>query len=200
MAGLPRNFNLAPIDGEAGSGIIVNAVKPSPPIHDLCAVRTQEEVALIMGISRARVCQHERMAMRRLRKWLEPYHPTRGRCAAVVDSRIQRLRERERVPGFAALGWWRVTKLVGERGFPTRHGLLCLQRAAIASRRRLPPADCCRNRIGYVSAATMDQDYLSVRIWLAGSLRNLNRTAGGLVTLELEIIYGVPVIAAGVVE
>jgi Sigma-70, region 4 len=200
MAGLPRNFNLAPIDGETGSGIIVNAVKPSPPIHDLCAVRTQEEVALIMGISRARVCQHERMAMRRLRKWLEPYHPTRGRGAAVVDSRIQRLRERERIPGFAALGWWRVTKLVGNGDFPPATVCFAFNELRLLHEDDYRPPIVVGNRIGYVSAATMDQDYLSVRIWLAGSLRNLNRTGGGLVTLELEIIYGVPVIAAGVVE
>jgi hypothetical protein len=110
------------------------------------------------------------------------------------------LRKREHIPGFEASGWWRVANLVGNGDFPPAAVCFAFNELRLLHEDDYRPPIVVENRIGYLSAAKMDQDFLEVKVWLAGLLRTPSRIGSGLVTLELEIIYGVPVIAAGVVE
>jgi hypothetical protein len=174
-------------------------VKSSLAIEDLSPVRTQQEVALIMGISRARVCQYERSAMRRLQKCLHLFHPGAG-AAAVVAPRMRRSWEREHGSGLTQCGWFRVTKLTGKGIFPPAAVCFAFNELRLIHEEYYRPPIVIGNQVGYISAAAMDEGNLSVGVWLAGLARSRGRLGSGSVALEVVILHDVPVIAAGVVE
>ncbi len=195
----PPNFHLAPIDGAAGRRILFPALKPRLSLEDFCPVLTQQQVALIMGISRARVCQHERAAMRRLQECLDPFHPGNAHDVVVVAPRMRRSREREGGPGAAQCGWLRVTKLTGNGIFSPETICFAFNELRLIHKKCYRPPIVVGDQVGYASAAAMDEGNLAVEVWLARAGQILSRIGRCSVELEVEIIHDIPVIAAGVV-
>lgn len=195
----PRNFHLPLIDGKAGRGNLFLALKSRLPIEGFSPVRTQHEVALIMGISAARVCQYERSAIRRLQKYLDPFRPGNGHEVVVVARRMRHSRASESASGPAHCGWFRVTTLVGNGVFPPAAVCFAFNELRSIHEENYRPPIVVGSQVGYISAAAIDEGNLTIEVWLAGSGQTLRRNARGSVELEVEIIHDVPVIAAGVV-
>lgn len=153
-----------------------------------------------MGISAARVCQHERSAMRRLQQSLHPFRPGHDSEPVVVTPRMRRFRERE--PGSAPVQcrWLRVTHLTGNGVFPLETVCFAFNELRMIHEREYRPPVVFGEQVGFISAAAMDGGGLLVGVCLAGTGRTLERIAGGSVALKVVILHDVPVIAGGVLE
>ena len=175
------------------------ALKPTFLKDDLYAVRSQREVAFIMGISPARVHQYELSAMRRLRRWLKPYFFDDGKPVVVAPELIRRFRERERGLNSARHGWLRITKMIGNGVFSAEAVCFAFNELRSLHEQYYRPPVLIGERFGYASAAEIDEGNLAVRVSLAGSARSLGGIGRYSFALAVEIVQEIPVIAAGVV-
>ena len=161
---------------------------------DLDPIRSQKEVASILGISPARVCQHERSALRR---GLDADRVRAGAAMVVGEQRIRGARRFGPEPAHRI--WLRIGALVGNGIFPPEAVCYAFNERRMLHEPYYRPPIVCGNQVGYASATALENAALWLQICWTRRDDAWKRAGRCRVELEVVIMHDVPVIAAGVV-